>query len=64
MNMILKNPGLKSQFIITRERSLDRKEQIKMLIEKLNVEGGKVLMISDQPSFKIAQKVGCQFLRI
>jgi HAD superfamily hydrolase (TIGR01549 family) len=65
VNVILRKLGLKFQFIITREDSLDRIEQIKIAVEKLNVQVGKVLIIGDRESdSKAAQKVGCQFQRI
>jgi HAD superfamily hydrolase (TIGR01549 family) len=65
VNVILKKLGLKFQFVITREDSLDRIEQIRAAIKKLKVDVEKVLMIGDRESdFTAAQKVGCQFLRV
>jgi HAD superfamily hydrolase (TIGR01549 family) len=65
VKVILKKLGLKFRFIITREDSLDRVEQIRIAIKKLKVDAGKVLMIGDRESDSIAaQKVGCQFLRV
>ena len=64
-NIILRKLKLKFQFVITRENSLDRTEQIKMSIKKLKANPRKVLIIGDRESdATAAQEVGCQFLRI
>jgi len=64
-NIILKKLKLKFQFVITRENSLDRTEQIKMTIKKLKANPRKVLIIGDRESdATAAQEAGCQFLRI
>jgi len=64
-DIILKKLKLKFQFIITREDSLDRVEQIKIAIKKLEMDPRKVLIIGDRESDAIAaHEIGCQFLRI
>jgi len=64
-NIILRKLKLRFQFVITRENSLDRTEQIKMSIKKLKANPRKVLIIGDRESdATAAQEVGCQFLRI
>lgn len=62
---IMKKLNLKFQFIITREDSLDRVQQIKMALNKLQKEPGKVLIIGDRESDAAAAcEIGCQFKRV
>lgn len=64
-NMILKKLELQFQFVIAREDSLDRTEQLEIAIKKLKADSRKVLIVGDRESdVTAAQKVGCQFLRV
>lgn len=65
VDRIVKKLKLNFQFVITREDSLDRAEQIKIAIGKLKTTPRKVLIIGNRESdYTAAQKVGCNFLRI
>jgi len=62
---IMKKLNLKFRYIITREDSLDRAQQIKIAIKKLHKEPGKVLIIGDRESdAAAAREIGCQFQRV
>ena len=62
---ILKKVSLSFDFIVTREDSLFRSEQIKIITHKLKVDPRNVLMIGDRESDKIAaEKVGCKFIYV
>jgi len=65
VNLILKKVKAKFQFIITREDSLDRTEQLKIAIKKLETDPRKILIVGDRESDAVAAKnVGCDFLRV
>lgn len=65
VNIILAKLKLKFKFVITREDSLDRTEQLEIAIKKLKVDSRKVLIVGDRESdVTAARKVGCQFLRV
>lgn len=63
--IISKKLKLEFQFVITREDSLDRAEQIEAAIKRLKLNSRKVLIVGDRESdAAAAQEKGCQFLRI
>jgi len=65
VNLILKELKAKFQFIITREDSLDRAEQLKIAVKKLETDPGKILIVGDRESDAMAAKnVGCNFMRV
>lgn len=60
---ILKRIGLHFDHIVTREDSLIRSRQIKMVIERFKVKPNKVLVIGDRESDrKAAEENGCNFI--
>jgi len=62
---ILRTLGLSFHIVVTRENSLNRAEQIKSVLKKLDLEPTEALMIGDRESDKdSSQKVGCKFLKV
>ena len=62
---VLKCLDLSFNFVITRERCLDRVQQLKMAAKKLKVSFPNLLFIGNtENDFLSAKKVGCQFLRV
>lgn len=62
---ILKPLDLSFDLVFTREDSLDRTEQLRMAIEKLNVGSGNILFVGNTDEDLCAsQGINCQFLRI
>ncbi|MEM2027373.1 MAG: HAD-IA family hydrolase [Candidatus Bathyarchaeia archaeon] len=60
---ILKKTGLSFDHIITREDSLNRDEQIKMIIKKFNVDPREILVVGDRESDReAAKRFGCKFV--
>lgn len=60
---ILKKTGLQFDYIVTRENSLSRSEQIKIIIEKFKAKSSEVLVIGDRESDrKAAEENGCKFM--
>lgn len=56
---------LKFSTIITREDSLDRKDQIKTAIDTIGMAPDKVLVVGDRDSDKVAAiHIGCKFLKV
>ena len=56
---------LKFTVIVTREDSLDRKDQIKTAIDLIGLAPDKVLVVGDRDSDKVAaMHVGCKFLKV
>ncbi|MEM3700278.1 MAG: HAD-IA family hydrolase [Candidatus Bathyarchaeia archaeon] len=65
VQIALKRLGLSFNFVITRENSLDRIEQLKIATEKLGVQRQNVLFIGNTiEDMLAAETVGCQFLRV
>lgn len=59
---ILEKTGLSFDYIVTREDSLDRSEQIKMVIEKFKVDSREILVVGDRESDReAAERFGCKF---
>jgi len=59
---LLKTLNLSFQAIVTREDSLDRTTQIRMVIEKLRLKPENVIVIGDRETDKTAaEKIGCKF---
>ena len=62
---ILRRLNISFDFIVTREDSLFRSEQIKIVIQKFRVKPADTLMIGDRESDKkAAEKVGCRFIYV
>ena len=62
---ILERVNLSFDFIVTRENSLFRSEQIELIIQKFKINPKNVLMIGDRESDKkAAEKVGCKFIYV
>jgi HAD superfamily hydrolase (TIGR01549 family) len=62
---ILKKFGLSFDVVVTREDSLFRAEQLKIVAEKLDVPVQDLLFIGNADSdVAAAQEVGCQFQRV
>ena len=62
---VLKRLDLSFKFVVTRERCLDRVEQLKIAAEKLKIPFKNLLFIGNTAGdFLAAKKVGCQFLRV
>ena len=60
---ILERTGLHFDHIVTRENSLVRSEQIKIVIERFKVKPSEVLVIGDRESDrKAAEENGCNFM--
>ena len=61
----LNNFSLSFDFVITRENSLDRVEQLKIAAEKLKVPFENMLFIGNtDDDLSAAKKLGCQFLKV
>jgi HAD superfamily hydrolase (TIGR01549 family) len=62
---ILEKTGLSFDYIVTRENSLNRGEQIRIIIEEFRVNPKEVLVVGDRESDKeAAEKAGCMFIFI
>jgi HAD superfamily hydrolase (TIGR01549 family) len=62
---ILKQHGLTFDFVLTREDSLFRTEQLTKAIDLLKVKPGSILFVGNADSdASAAEKVGCQFQRV
>jgi HAD superfamily hydrolase (TIGR01549 family) len=65
VQIVLKRLGLYFNFIITREDSLNRIEQLKIAAEKLKTPAQNILFIGNTSEDMLAAEiVGCQFLRV
>ena len=57
--------GLSFNFIVTREDSLDRKEQLQIALKKLQATANETLFVGNtNGDEEAARKVGCQFTRV
>lgn len=62
---VLKRFNLFFEFIVTREKSLDRSEQLRIVADKLKVPFKNVLFVGNrEDDLQAANKVGCHFLRV
>ena len=62
---ILDPLGLCFEFALTREDSLDRREQLRKAIRKLKVNSGDVLFIGNtEGDLQATDDIKCQFLRV
>lgn len=62
---VLKPLGLVFKLAITRENSLDRAEQLKMVIQKVKVNPENLLFVGNTDGdLHAAEEVKCQFLRV
>ena len=62
---VLKRLGLSFNFVMTRENSLDRAEQLKTAAEKLKTPLSNILFIGNTDEDRLTAKtVSCQFLRV
>ncbi|MEM1587167.1 MAG: HAD-IA family hydrolase [Candidatus Bathyarchaeia archaeon] len=62
---IIKRTGLSFDFVVTREFSLDRYEQIKAAIKMFDADPREVLFVGDKENDKkAAEKIKCKFLLI
>jgi HAD superfamily hydrolase (TIGR01549 family) len=62
---IIKKMGLVFDHIVTREISLVRSEQIRMIVEKFGFDPKNILVIGDKESDKkAAEVVGCKFMLV
>jgi len=60
---ILEKTGLSFDYIVTREDSLSRSKQIKMVIEKFGANVKETLFVGDRESDRrAAEEVGCSFI--
>jgi HAD superfamily hydrolase (TIGR01549 family) len=65
VQIVLKRLGLSFNFVVTREDSLSRVEQIKIAIKKLKISMQNILFIGNTNEDILAAKiVGCQFLKV
>lgn len=65
LHMALKRLGLSFNFIITREDSLNRVEQLKIATEKLGAQIQNILFIGNtNEDMLAAETIGCQFRRV
>jgi HAD superfamily hydrolase (TIGR01549 family) len=65
VQIALKRLGLSFNFIITREDSLNRVEQLRIAAEKLGIKMQNILFIGNTDEDMLAAKtVGCQFMRV
>ncbi|MDI6690835.1 MAG: HAD-IA family hydrolase [Candidatus Bathyarchaeota archaeon] len=57
--------GLSFNFVITREDSLNRVEQLKIAAKKLEIQTRNILFIGNtNGDMRAAETVGCQFMRV
>jgi phosphoglycolate phosphatase-like HAD superfamily hydrolase len=57
--------GLSFEFVLTREDSLDRVEQLQEAIKKLKADSGDVLFIGNtEGDLQATETIKCQFLRV
>jgi len=62
---VLERLDLSFNFVVTREDSLNRVEQLKIAAEKLKTPFQSILFVGNMDDdFHAAQKVGCRFLRV
>jgi HAD superfamily hydrolase (TIGR01549 family) len=62
---IIKNLSLSFNFVISREHSLNRLEQLEVVLVKLGVSPKNVLFVGDtEEDSHAAKKAGCQFKRV
>jgi HAD superfamily hydrolase (TIGR01549 family) len=62
---VLQKLGLRFDFTVTREDSLDRREQLEIAAKKLKAPFEKILFVGDTLEDGIAAKeVGCRFVRV
>lgn len=62
---VVKRLDLSFNFVVTRENSLNRVEQLKIAAEKLRKAFPNILFVGNiDDDFLAAKKVGCQFLRV
>jgi len=62
---ILERTGLRFNHIVTREDSVSRSKQIKIIIEKFRIKPSRVLVVGDRESDrKAAEENGCSFMFI
>jgi HAD superfamily hydrolase (TIGR01549 family) len=65
VQIALKRLGLSFNFVITREDSLNRAEQLKIAVKKLGTQVQKILFIGNtNEDMLVAETVGCQFLGV
>jgi HAD superfamily hydrolase (TIGR01549 family) len=65
VQIVLKSLGLSFNFVITRENSLNRAEQLKIAAEKLGTHVQNILFIGNtNEDMLAAENVGCQFMRV
>lgn len=65
VEILLKRLGLSFDFVLTREDSLSRVEQLKIAAEKLGKQTRNILFIGNTNEDMLAAKtLGCQFLRV
>ena len=65
VQMVLQRLGLSFDFIITREESLDRVEQLKIAAKNLETPIENILFIGNTEGDMLASEiVGCQFLKV
>jgi len=57
--------GLAFSAVVTREDSLDRTEQLKIIMQKLRVPPSRILFVGDaEGDVSAARSVGCHFLKV
>lgn len=62
VNEVLKKIGLTFDYIVTREDCVERKGQLKIIIEKFKIDPSKILVIGDRESDReAAENLGCNF---
>lgn len=65
VHVVLERLGLSFDVLITREDSLDRVEQLKMAVKRLDAKFQNTVFVGNTDiDFLAAKKVGCQFLRV
>lgn len=58
----LKKTGLIFDYIVTREDCIERKGQLKIIIEKFKIDPSKILVVGDRESDReAAETLGCKF---
>jgi phosphoglycolate phosphatase len=62
---IIKNLGLSFNFVVSREHSLNRLDQLIAVLEKLGVPPQNALFVGDtEEDYRAAKEAGCQFKRV
>jgi len=65
VDRILEKTGLSFDYIVTRENSLSRSEQIRMVIEKFKVDPREILVVGDRESDReAAERFGCKLILV